>query len=76
MFFEIVSPSNAQQLAARMSEPQKIQIRLLQNEAQMDSYRHEFLMADGPPSMETMKELHANLMAEFTANANSISSRF
>ena len=76
MFFEIVSPSNAQQLAVRMSEPQKIQIRLLQNEAQMDSYRHDQLMADGPPSMETMKELHANLMAEFTAKANSVSSRF
>lgn len=76
MFFEIVSPSTAQQMLARLSEPEKIQIRMLQNEAQLDSFRHEFLKADGPPSLDTMKEVHASLMESFKQKTNFVSTQF
>lgn len=65
MNFAIVEPATETQLLNRLNDVEKIQIRMLDNEDQLDSYRWSFLTADGPPSLETMVAVRETLYKRF-----------
>jgi hypothetical protein len=64
MFLHTVEPKNAAQVIARTTEPERIQLRMA-NDDRLDYMRQTTFASDGPPTMETMVQVRETLLANF-----------